>query len=203
MFLTDASGLTQGRVGYTFPLPVQGIRGNLSWSGMHYQLGSELASLKYAGRSNSIDAGLSYPLLRTRRANLTASLTYGFRSLIDTQSDTDIRNKQINTVSFQAAGDRYDQFLGGGYTSYSVGVTTGKLHESIADISLTGAEGGYTHFNGSLGRMQRLSDRFTFNISGSGQMALGNLDSSEKFSLGVLANQQVKKVRQLYTPYSI
>ena len=184
MFLTDASGLTQGRVGYTFPLPVQGIRGNLSWSGMHYQLGSELASLKYAGRSNSIDAGLSYPLLRTRRANLTASLTYGFRSLIDTQSDTDIRNKQINTVSFQAAGDRYDQFLGGGYTSYSVGVTTGKLHESIADISLTGAEGGYTHFNGSLGRMQRLSDRFTFNISGSGQMALGNLDSSEKFSLG-------------------
>ena len=184
LLLTQASGLTQGRISYAFPVASNGLRINLAWSGMSYQLGSELASLEYAGRSNSVDAGFSYPLIRSRNANLTTSLSYGFRSLIDSKSDIDIHDKQINSATFMVTGDRYDQLLSGGYTSYNVGVTTGTLHESVADISLTGADGSYTRFNAGLTRLQRLTGRLNINISGTAQMALKNLDSSEKLTLG-------------------
>ncbi len=184
LLLTEASGLAQGRVGYSFPIASNGIRGNLAYTGMRYELGHEFASLQYKGTSNSIDAGLSYPVLRSRNANFTTSLSYGFRSLIDTQADMDIRNKQINNATFLVSGDRYDQLFGGGYTSYNASVTTGKLHESVADVSLTGTEGSYTRFNAGLTRLQRVSKQLNVLLSGSAQMAGSNLDSSEKFTLG-------------------
>ncbi len=184
LLLTEASGLAQGRAGYGFPVASNGIRGTVAWSGMRYELGEELASLQYRGRSNSVEASFSFPLLRTRTVNFTNSLSYGYRSLVDTRSGTDIRDKQLRMLTLSMSGDRYDQLFGGGYTNYSAGVTTGTLHESIADISLTGAEGRYTHFNLSIARLQRLGDRFTLNLSGSSQQTLSNLDSSEKFSLG-------------------
>jgi hemolysin activation/secretion protein len=184
LLFTAASGLTQGRVGYSLPIAANGLRANLAWTGMRYELGEELASLQYKGSSNSIDAGFSYPVLRTRNANLTTSLSYGYRALVDTKSGIDIRDKQINNATLMLSGDRYDKFFGGGYSSYNAALTIGSLHEDVADISLTGAEGGYTRINLGLGRLQRLGDRLNINIAGSTQFALGNLDSSEKLSLG-------------------
>lgn len=184
LLFTAASGLTQGRAGYSYPIASNGLRANLAWTGMRYELGEELASLQYKGRSNSIDAGLSYPVLRSRNANMTTSLSYGYRALVDTKSDIDIRDKQINNATLTLNGDRYDKLFGGGYSSYNAALTIGSLHESVADISLTGAEGSYTRINLGLGRLQRLGDRLTVNIAGSTQLATGNLDSSEKLSLG-------------------
>ena len=184
LLFTAASGLTQGRVGYSTPIADNGLRANLAWTGMRYELGEELASLLYKGRSNSIDAGLSYPVLRSRNANLTTSFSYGYRALVDTKSDIDIRDKQINNATLTLSGDRYDKLFGGGYSSYNAALTIGNLHESVADISLTGAEGSYTRINLGIGRLQRLSDRLNLNIAGTTQLAHGNLDSSEKLSLG-------------------
>ncbi|MEI8033389.1 MAG: ShlB/FhaC/HecB family hemolysin secretion/activation protein [Chlorobiaceae bacterium] len=184
LLLTEASGLLQGRVGYAFPLFSNGLRANLAYSGMRYDLGGDLAPLQFKGKSNSIDAGLSYPVLRTRLANITTTLTYGFRALVDTGEDTTLRDKKLNNVTVNLNGERYDQFIGGGCTSGNLGFTTGRLHESVADISLTGAEGGYTHFNFGLTRLQRLGERLNLTFTGSAQVATGNLDSSEKMSLG-------------------
>ncbi len=184
LLLTKASGLEQGRVGYSFPVASNGIRGNFAWSGMRYELGEDLASLQYKGMSNSVDAGFSYPILRSRTATVTSTISYGFRSLGDSRAGEDIRDKQLSNVTLSMNGDRYDQLFGGGYISYTAGATTGTLHESIADISITGTEGRYTHFNLALARLQRLGERFTLNLSGSSQQTLSNLDSGEKFSLG-------------------
>ncbi len=184
LLLTEASGLSQGRVGYSIPIAYNGLRANLAYSGMRYELGSDLASLQYKGNSNSIDGGLSYPLIRTRNANLTTSLSYGYRGLIDTKSDIDIRDKTLNNATLSVNGDRYDQLFGGGYSSYNASITTGKLHESVADISLTGTEGNYTRFNYGLTRLQHLAEQLNFNLSVIAQSALCNLDTSEKFVLG-------------------
>ncbi len=184
LLLTEASGLAQGRLGYGFPLLSSGLRANLVYSGMRYELGGDLAAMQFKGKSNSIDAGLSYPVLRRRLSNITATLTYGFRALSDTKEDTTLRNRKLQSVTFNVNGERYDQLFGGGCTSGNLGFTTGRLHESVADISLTGAESGYTHFNFGLARLQRLGERLTLNITGSAQAATGNLDSSEKMSLG-------------------
>lgn len=184
LLLTGAEGLMQGRVGYTMPLAANGLKGNLAYTGMSYKLIGDLASLKSEGQSHTVDAGLSYPLLRSRTTNVTTSLGYQFKSLTDSNFDTDVRDKRLNSGTLGLNGDRYDTLLGGGYTTWNVGVTSGDLHEKIADIAITKSEGGYTRFNLGLSRLQRLAEALSLNLSYSGQFSLDNLDSSEKFNLG-------------------
>lgn len=184
LLLTESSGLVQGRIAYSASLPFNGIRANLAYTGMRYELGGQLASLQYKGVGNSIDAGLSYPLLRSRTSNITTSLSYCYRALTDSNFDIDTSGKQLNNATFSVSGDRYDRLFGGGYTTFNLGVTKGALHESIADISLIGTEGSYTRFNVGLARLQRLSGQLNMNISGTAQVATSNLNSSEKMTLG-------------------
>jgi hemolysin activation/secretion protein len=183
--LNRSEGLRQGGIDYIFPLCVNpGLTGNVSFTGMHYELLEELADLNYEGNSYTVDAGLSYPVIRSRKRNVTTSVNYDYKTLTDTVADQDIRDREINRVTFSANGDFQDTFLFSGYTLWKLGVTTGNLHESIKDIRLTKAEGGFTRFNLMLSRLQRVLERVTFDISLSSQKALNNLDSSEKFYLG-------------------
>jgi len=180
LLLTEASGLTQGRVGYSFPLNRNGFRGNLAYTGMRYTLGGELAGENYKGRSNNIDAGFSYAMLRSRTSNLTTSISYGYKALVDTwKSDVPLRDKQLSSATFTLSGDRNDHFYGGGYISGNIGLTTGALHESVANT-----ENNYTRLNYGATRVQRLAERINIDVSLSAQRAMNNLDSSEKFSLG-------------------
>ncbi len=183
--MTEADGLAQGRIGYSAPLCIPGLRATLSYTGLSYEIGADRASLNAMGSSNNVDAGLSYSLLRSRMNTLTTSLTYGYKALVDKTGGSVSSDKQLNSVTLSADGDRYDQLWGGGATSYSVGLTTGHLNESQnASYYLTGKEGQYTRFNFALARVQRLSDGVNFSLSGSAQMSLDNLGSSEQFSLG-------------------
>ena len=183
--LNRSEGLVQGGIDYIFPLCVNpGLTGNLSFTGMHYDLLEEFSALNYEGKSYIVDAGLSYPVIRSRKRNITTAVNYDYKTLTDTAANQDIRDRKINRVTFSARGDFQDTFLYSGYTSWKLGVTTGNLHESIKNISLTKAEGSYTRFNLMLSRLQRVLERVTFDISLSSQKALNNLDSSEKFFLG-------------------
>ena len=183
--ITEAEGLVQGRVGYSTLLCFPGLRGSLSYTGMNYEIGADRAYLDSRGGSNNVDVGLSYSLLRSRTNTLMTSLTYGYKVLVDKVNGSVNYDKQLNSVTLIANGDRYDQFLGGGATSYSAGVTTGHLNESKnASYYLTGKEGRYTRFNFALARLQRLAEGVNFNLSGSAQISLDNLGSSEQFSLG-------------------
>jgi len=180
LLLTEASGLTQGRLGYSFPLNRNGFRGNLAYTGMRYTLGGELAGENYKGRSNNIDAGFSYAMLRSRTSNLTTSISYGYKALVDTwKSDVPLRDKQLSSATFTLSGDRNDHFYGGGYISGNIGLTTGAFHESVANT-----ENNYTRLNYGATRVQRLAERINIDLSLSAQRAMNNLDSSEKFSLG-------------------
>lgn len=182
--VTGAEGLTQGRIGYTFPLTPSGLKGNLAYTGMGYDLVGPLASLDTSGQSHSIDAGVSYPILRSRTANVTTAIGYSFKMLTDSTAGTDIRDKQLHSGVITFSGDRYDTHLGGGYTSWNAGVTIGSLDEKVADIAITKTQGTYSRFNLGVSRLQRLAERLSLNLSYSGQFSLDNLDSSEKLNLG-------------------
>jgi len=181
---TIADGLNQGRIGYTFPIASNGLKGNLSFTSLNYDLGGDLLALEYKGRSKNIDAGISYPLLRSRAANITTNISYGYKALLDSKSSVEIRDRELNSATFSIDANRFDKLFGGGYTSGSFGVTTGNFNEYIADVSRTGTEGAYTRFNLGISRLQRIAERFNVSCSLSGQKSLCNLDSSEKFSLG-------------------
>lgn len=184
LLLTGAEGLTQGRVGYTLPLTPDGLKGNLAYTGMRYELLGELASLGSEGQGHTVTAGASYPLLRRRTANMTAAATYEYKRLIDGALDVTTRDRSLHSGAATLSGDLYDTLLGGGYTTWSAGVTAGNMNERIADISLTKTEGAYARVNLGLSRLQRLTDSLALTLAGSGQVAPGNLDSSEKLNLG-------------------
>lgn len=184
LLMTGSEGLIQGRAAYSFPLTPRGLKGTISYTGMRYELIGDLASLKAEGQSHTANAGISYPLLRSRTTNVTTAFNYEFKNLTDSSNTVDIRDKNLHSGTFTVSGDRYDTFLGGGYTSWNAGVTTGDMHEKIADIAITNTEGSYTRFNLGLSRLQRLAERISMNLSWSSQLALDNLDSSEKFNLG-------------------
>ncbi len=184
LMIIESEGMTLGRADYSVPIASNGLSGTLSYTGMRYKLIGDLASLEYKGHSNSIDAGLSYPVRRSRTSNITTAITYGYQALIDNQFSVDIHDRKLNTVTFRGKGDSYDTMLGGGYNNWNVSATTGDFHESIADISTTKTEGQFTRFNFGLSRLQRLAKRATLDVSWNAQMALNNLDSSQEFSLG-------------------
>lgn len=184
LLLTGAEGLIQGRAGYTFPITPGGLKGSLTYTGMGYQLIGDLASLQGEGQSHSIDAGISYPLIRTRTLNLNATANYGFKALTDSYSNVITSDRQLNSGTIGINGSIYDTALGGGYTTWNASVTTGSMHEGTANIAITGVEGAYSRFNIGASRLQRLAERLSINLSYSGQFSLNNLDSSEKFNLG-------------------
>jgi len=184
LMLTGGEGLLQGRAEYAMPLTASGLRGSLAYTGMVYELGKELEAQDLDGWGHTVNAGLSYPLLRSRTTNVRATLGYEFKALVDRAVDLDIRDRTLHSGTAGLSGDHYDRWFGGGYTSWSGGVTTGALDEAVANIGLTQTQGAYTRVNLSLTRLQRIVDRLALNLSWGAQLTLDNLDSSEKFYLG-------------------
>ncbi len=185
LMITGSEGLTSGRFGYTAPIGSRGLKANLAYTGMHYDIISgSTQSLKPEGQSHSVDAGLSYPVLRSRTANISTSLTYSFKALTDSSSNVDTSDRQINSGVIGVSGDTYDTILGGGYSTWNISATTGHYHESIADANITRTQGAFTRYNFGVTRLQRLVDRTTINLSYSGQLSGDNLGSSEKLYLG-------------------
>lgn len=184
LLLTGAEGLNQGRAAYSFPLFSDGLKGTIAYTGMGYELIGDLASLKAGGYSHSVDSAISYPWLRSRVANIQSSLGYQFKIFADDADGTKVRDKRIHSGTAAISGDYYDRFMGGGYSAWNAGVTVGTLQVGIEDVSITGTEGTYTHFNLGVSRLQRLAERLSINFSWSTQLSLDNLDSSEKFNLG-------------------
>lgn len=184
LLLTEAEGLLQGRAGYVVQLPPSGLKASLAYTGLRYELTGPLAPLAATGAGHTVTAGASYPLYRRRTLNVTAAATYEYKGLLDSVAGATTRDRALHSGTAALSGDLYDTLLGGGYTAWSAGATAGSLREAVANIAVTDTEGAYARVNLGLSRLQRLAERLAVNLAGSGQVALRNLDSSEKFNLG-------------------
>jgi len=181
---TVSDGFSQGKIAYNYLLGSSGLKGSFSYSPMNYEMRKDMTLLDVRGRSQTIDVGLSYPLVRSRLSNVTTTIGYERKDLFDRILGIKISNKSLNTFTMGLKGDVYDQFLGGGYSTWNATVTSGTLNERIVQLSLSGNQGSYTHANLGLSRLQRVSGLVNLNLSWTAQLASGNLDSSEKFYLG-------------------
>jgi len=181
---TISDGLRQGRVAYTYPIGSSGLKGNLVYSPMRYEMRREMSVLDVRGDGQTFDAGLSYPLVRSRLSNVTATAGYERKLLSDSMLGIKISDKTINSCTIGLKGYFFDRLLGGGYNSWNASVTTGSVDERIADLSLSGIPGGFVHANFGLGRLQKIAGPVDLNLSWAAQFSPGNLDSGEKFYLG-------------------
>jgi hemolysin activation/secretion protein len=187
---SGSSDLQQGRVLYSTPVGSKGLKTGVSFTAMRYELGKEISALDASGNSLTLNAWGSLPLVLLKAKGVSVTAGYEHKRLADKALDVTLHRRFLNSGSLGLTGYFRDGFGGGGYTSWSVSGTIGDADYSrvetdeLIDRSTAGAAGGYARANLTLSRQQRLSDDWSLLFSCYGQLSLGNLDSSEKLSLG-------------------
>lgn len=179
-----------GSLGYSLPLGASGLRGNIGYAHTSYELGKNFASLDATGTAKVSSIGVSYPVIRSQRTNLTVAATYQHKALNDRQglAGTD-NDKSSESLPLALQFDHRDGVGGGGITYGGVSYTAGRLTLDdtlkATDISSgTDARGHFDKWNLDLARVQALPVGFTLFGRVSAQWAGQNLDSSERLSLG-------------------
>lgn len=186
--LSSGSGMTYGRAAYQFQVGRATL--GAAYTQIDYALGKDFADLGAHGTAKIASIFSTYPLIRTRNANLYASLGYDMRSYQDKVDLTDISTqKRANVLMPGIYGDLRDKFGGGGLTSYGVTLSLGDLDIQTAETRAFDAEtaqtnGRYNKLAFNLMRLQHVTDNISFYGAINGQVASKNLDIWEKMELG-------------------
>jgi hemolysin activation/secretion protein len=187
-----SSGSDYSMASYSVPLNTDGLRASVTTSYLDFENVGEFAYPKNSaasfGRSKTVGANLSYPLLRSPAANANFSAGADRKIYINKafQSGVATSDYRIDNMILSLSGNQFDGWNGGGVNAGSVTLTKGHL---IAG-SETPAHGAntpktFTKINLNASRNQQLiPDKTVLSVSLSGQMASVDLDSAEKFYLG-------------------
>lgn len=113
--LSSGNGMTYGRASYQFQ--VGRLTLGAAYTQIGYSLGKEFTDLGAHGTAKIVSVFASYPLVRTRDANLYATLGYDMRAYQDKVDLTDLRtDKRANVLMPGIYGDFRDKLGGGGLT---------------------------------------------------------------------------------------
>jgi hemolysin activation/secretion protein len=167
--------LRLGSVSYSVPVGGDGLRALASYSSVSYQLAEGFEG--FEGTAKVTGLGISYPMIRSRAANLTASVTYQHKNLEDQLRTGAIDKKTATVTPLVLSFDRRDA-LGAG------GITYGALTGSNGTVKNGGRRDDFTRWNLDISRLQAVDTRWTILARAMGQRANANLDSSEGISLG-------------------
>jgi hemolysin activation/secretion protein len=178
------------RVGYSVPLGYGGWRASVNGSHLNYHLvTSEFSNLDARGTSGSIGAELLYPVLRSRAANLFATLGVDAKRFDNLSGGTTATQYKTMQFSIGLNGNVFDEMLGGGASNGSLSFSQGKVDlagspNEAADAGSTQTAGSFGKLRYAIARQQAVNDVYSLFASLSGQVASKNLDSSEKLYLG-------------------
>jgi hemolysin activation/secretion protein len=186
--VTAGSGLNYGRASYQmqFGKATAGV----SYSRLAYELGKEFTPLQANGTAEIASVYGSYPLIRSRRTNLNASLSYDHRTFQDrVDVIPSVVDKKANVVTGSLYGNHTDNLGGGGVSAFSLGLSAGNLDIETpaalaADAASARTNGSYGKLAFSASRLQRVTNTLSLFAGINGQFASKNLDSSEKMVLG-------------------
>ena len=192
--LASNERMWMANVGYSQPLGASGWRGNTSYAHTYYELGGDpnVARTLSEGIADVYSLGLSYPLVRSQRENLSLALNWQYKKMHDEKGEgaTSILNDKSTTLfPIALQFDRRDSFGGGGLWYGTASYTMGwlKLDPTLAAADAmggTGRRGRFDRWNLDVARVQSLPVNFSLYGRLSAQAAWKNLDSSEGLSLG-------------------
>ena len=186
--LASTGGLAYGRISYQ--APIGNLTLGIAYSHIRYQLGREFERLDADGSADIATVYASYPLIRSRDANLYAVAAVEakwFEDSIGLVSSHSSKRSRVLRIGY--SGDSHDTLLGGGWMNVSGGWTTGSLDirspiERAADAATARSDGGFNKFDFAAARLQTIGGPLSLFGSIRGQFALDNLDNSEKMELG-------------------
>jgi hemolysin activation/secretion protein len=191
--IMQATGdLTYGRVGYDFPIGGRGARFAANYSHLHYGLGQAFFALQSYGSADAYDLSVSYPLIRSRSENLAARLSGDYQQVDDTVAAVSLSSdRHIPSSSAALEYERYDSFLGGGYTGGTLILTYGDVSfANASQLALDQGPGGrstagnFSKFNLQLSRLQNITGPHNIFVGIAGQWASQNLDNVERVPVG-------------------
>jgi hemolysin activation/secretion protein len=186
--LGSTSGLAYGRAAYQ--APIGNLTLGIAYSHIRYDLGREFRSLDADGTADIAGVYASYPLIRSRDLNLYALAgveRQWFEDRIGIVSS--VTHKRSDVLNLGLAGDSHDDVGGGGWNSFSAGLTIGSLDirtplDRAIDALTARSQGGFGRLQLSFARLQQVAGPFSLYGSIRGQIAFDNLDSSQKMELG-------------------
>ena len=190
--LTSGSGLKFVRASYQMQFGK--ATGGVAYSWLGYELGKEFASLRANGTAKIASVYGSYPLIRSRDANLYAQLAYDDKTMQDKVDSIPTQvDKKGRALMATLRGDQRDGLGGGGLTGYSLTATTGTIDiqtpaTRLLDASTAQTHGRYNKLGFSATRLQNVSNTVSLYAGVNGQIASKNLDISERMELGGINN---------------
>lgn len=156
-----------------------------------YALGGAFTALQASGSADSLRAGIAYPLMRSRAANLRFQLEADESKLVDRFRATGVElDKRSRGLTATLAGDWTDDWLGGGATRIDLALRGGTLvlgataAAQDAPPAGSGTAGRFDKTTLTLQRQQALGRDLSLQLLWLEQLAGKNLDSSEKLMLG-------------------
>jgi hemolysin activation/secretion protein len=188
--LVSHKGQWLGNLGYSLPIGGSGLRANAGYAHTYYELGEQFSGLDATGTADISTLGLSYPLIRSRKSNLSLAAAYQHKQLEDKQGATGTKsNKTSDVLPLTLQFDHRDALAGGGISYGSVTFTAGNLGlddaQKAADAASAQTHGGFQKWNLDVARVQATPvPNLTLYGRVSAQWANKNLDSSEDFGLG-------------------
>jgi len=186
--LASTEGLAYGRAAWQAPLGDATV--GVAYTHMQYDLGREFSALDAGGTADIFSVFASYPLIRSRTANLYALASFDANFLSDEIGlVSQVSDKEIRALTVGLRGDSRDGFGGGGWNAGSLSWTSGELDiespvERAADAMSARSQGRFNKLEYILSRLQTVSGPLSVYGALRGQIATDNLDSSEKMELG-------------------
>ncbi len=190
--ISNGSDLKYGRAAYSIPLMSNGLRGELSYANTHYALTDRYASLDAYGTARTLQAGLTYPLLRTRQESLELTSGFALKALQDHQNGTLSSDKSAKVFTLGVNHTKEMTFLGlPTKTNETLSLTSGNLTfkdttSQATDAAGANTQGRYNKISGYVGGSVAFTQVTSLSANLLFQKALGhkNLDGTEDFILG-------------------
>ena len=190
LLLSGSDGITFVSGDYSLAVGDRGLRLGINASHLDYRLTqASLRPLQGHGTADTFGASASYPLERLTESQFTLTGSLNQKRLQDHASGAETGNRSVTVGSVGVSGWRASRQLAG-VSSYgaSLSVVDADLAGNAAALAQDQAgrqtNGGHTKVSWYAGHMMALPGSWNLAASLRGQFADGNLDSSERFSLG-------------------
>ena len=168
------------RLAYTIPVGGDGWRLGVNASGLRYKLiVAPYNPSTDKGTSSTLGLEASYPLIRSRLANLYLNLAYDHKAFDNQFGGATTTRYTVDDSSVTLNGNLFDNWGGGGANSASLSLITGRRTNDIGS-----SDQHFSKWRYSLSRQQVITDSLSLFALLSGQEAGKAIDSSEKFYLG-------------------
>ena len=186
--LSSGKGVNNARLAYESVVNRHGTRLGGSYSSLQYVLGGTLAPLRINGTAQANQLFIRQPFFRGTEKNVYGQLQYEGLKLRDHVDVSQIKNdRSLKNWAFNLSGDARDALLNGANSSWSLGLTTGRVtfddvSAQIANAATARTEGRFSKWTVNLARIQGFSPSTTLYMRAAGQWAGSNLDASQKFA---------------------